>query len=131
MPDAPVSLQRDHHPPLDGRAEVDADVIVIGAGQAGLAAAYHLRRVGLVPAGSPAAHAGAATFVVLDDAPAAGGAWQHRWPSLTMEHVHGVHELPGAELPAAGPDDRASSVIGAYFTGYEQTYDLRVRRPGG
>jgi cation diffusion facilitator CzcD-associated flavoprotein CzcO len=46
-----------------------------------------------------------------------------------MEHVHGVHELPGAELPVAGPDERASTAVGAYFAGYEERYDLRVRRP--
>ena len=42
------------------------DSVVIGAGQAGLSASYHLRRLGL-------AH------VVLDADAAPGGAWQHRW----------------------------------------------------
>src|SRR4051794_7591014 len=53
----------------------DVDVLVIGAGQAGLSAAYHLRRRGLAPYRD---------FVALDANRVPGGAWQHRWPSLTL-----------------------------------------------
>ncbi len=98
----------------------DIDVVVIGAGQAGLSAAYHLRRSGLEPDRD---------FVVLDHAPRPGGAWQFRWPSLTYGRVHGMHALPGMEL--TGADDRrpSSDVIGEYFTTYEDRFDLRVHRP--
>lgn len=47
----------------------EVEVVVIGAGQAGLAAAYHLRRTGFEPERD---------FVVLDHAPGPGGAWQFR-----------------------------------------------------
>src|SRR5690606_30101127 len=47
----------------------EAEAVVVGAGQAGLSAAWHLRRLGLVP-GTDA--------VVLDRGPAPGGAWQFR-----------------------------------------------------
>ncbi|MFC9428880.1 NAD(P)-binding domain-containing protein [Streptomyces sp. NPDC056987] len=100
----------------------DIDVVVIGAGQAGLSGAYHLRRSGLEPDRD---------FVVLDHAPRPGGAWQFRWPSLTYGKVHGMHALPGMEL-VTGPDDDdrpSSEVIGAYFTAYERRFGLRVRRP--
>lgn len=99
---------------------MQVEVVVVGAGQAGLSAAYHLRRAGLRPGSG---------FVVLDDAPAPGGAWQHRWDALTMAEVHGVHALPGGEPPPDGPADRASSVVPAYFAAYEAEHDLRVRRP--
>lgn len=103
--------------------EVDArevDVMVVGAGQAGLSAAHHLRRTGFEPDRD---------FVVLDHSPAPGGAWQFRWPSLTYGKVHGMHALPGMELTDADPDRPSSEVIGAYFDRYEHAFDLRVRRP--
>jgi len=45
------------------------DVVLIGAGQAGLAVGYYLRRTGL-------------SHVLLDAAPRPGGAWSVTWPSL-------------------------------------------------
>lgn len=98
----------------------DVDVVVIGAGQAGLSGAYHLRRSGLVPDRD---------FVVLDHAPRAGGAWQFRWPSLTYGKVHGMYALPGMELAGADGTRPSSEVIGAYFTAYEKRFGLRVHRP--
>ncbi|WP_327237806.1 NAD(P)/FAD-dependent oxidoreductase [Streptomyces sp. NBC_01317] len=100
----------------------DIDVVVVGAGQAGLSGAYHLRRSGLEPDRD---------FVVLDHAPRPGGAWQFRWPSLTYGRVHGMHSLPGMELTTAAADDTrpSSEVIAAYFAAYESRFDLRVHRP--
>ncbi|WP_052850314.1 NAD(P)-binding domain-containing protein [Streptomyces avicenniae] len=95
-------------------------VVVIGAGQSGLSAAHHLRRRGLTPGDG---------FVVLDHAPHPGGAWQHRWPTLTYGRLHGMHSLPGRELTGADPDRPSSEVIGAYFAAYEDAFDLRVLRP--
>ncbi|MFJ9431346.1 NAD(P)-binding domain-containing protein [Streptomyces sp. NPDC101490] len=103
-----------------GRSGRLVDVVVIGAGQAGLSAAFHLRRSGLEPDRD---------LVVLDHAPRAGGAWQFRWPSLTYGKVHGMHALPGMELTGADPDRPSSEVIGGYFEEYERTFGLRVHRP--
>lgn len=96
------------------------EVVVIGAGQAGLSAAFHLRRVG---------YELERDFVVLDHSPRPGGAWQFRWPTLTYGRVHGMHALPGMELIGADPDRPSSEVIGEYFDTYEQTFGLRVHRP--
>ncbi|WP_153815066.1 NAD(P)-binding domain-containing protein [Streptomyces sp. SUK 48] len=98
----------------------EVEVVVVGAGQAGLAGAYHLRRAGYEPDRD---------FVVLDHSPAPGGAWQFRWPSLTYGKVHGMHALPGMELTGADPGRPSAEVIGAYFDRYEHAFDLRVRRP--
>lgn len=98
----------------------EVEVVVIGAGQAGLSSAYHLRRTGFEPDRD---------FVVLDHSPGPGGAWQFRWPSLTYGKVHGMHALPGMELDGADPARASSEVIGEYFDRYERTFDLRVRRP--
>ncbi|MFL1904897.1 NAD(P)-binding domain-containing protein [Streptomyces tauricus] len=98
----------------------EVDVVVVGAGQAGLSGAYHLRRTGFEPERD---------FVVLDHAPRPGGAWQFRWPSLTYGKVHGMHSLPGMELTDADPDRPSSEVVAEYFDAYEHAFDLRVRRP--
>lgn len=95
-------------------------VVVVGAGQAGLSSAFHLRRVGFVPERD---------FVVLDHSPRPGGAWQFRWRSLTYERVHGMHALPGMELTDADPARPSAEVIGEYFAAYERAFALPVRRP--
>ena len=102
----------------DSAARVD--VAVVGAGQAGLSAAYFLRRSGLVPGED---------FVVLDHSPGPGGAWQYRWPSLTYAKAHGVHALPGMPLRDADPDRPSAEVVGEYFRRYEEAFGLRVLRP--
>ncbi|MEV4611061.1 FAD-dependent oxidoreductase [Kitasatospora sp. NPDC049258] len=99
---------------------VEVDVVVIGAGQAGLSAAYHLRRRGFAP------YRG---FVVLDADDAPGGAWAHRSPSLRMATVHGFHDLPDFELPAADPAAPAREVVPGYFAAYEAKHALPVVRP--
>ena len=91
------------------------DSLVIGAGQAGLSASYHLQRLGI-------------EHVVLDASPEPGGAWQHRWDSLTMDDVHGVADLPDAPAPGRG-NDRANVVIPGWFGDYERRFDLPVLRP--
>ncbi|MGA9872170.1 MAG: NAD(P)-binding domain-containing protein [Rhodococcus sp. (in: high G+C Gram-positive bacteria)] len=104
---------------------IETDVAVIGAGQAGLSAGYHLRRSGLEPGSG---------FVMLDRSPEPGGAWQYRWPSLTLSTVNGVHDLPGMAfadtLTGASPDGVvASEAVPRYFQAYEEKFDLQVRRP--
>lgn len=101
-----------------------ADIVVIGAGQAGLSSAYHLGRLGLVPGRQ---------FVVLDRNPTPGGAWQHRWPSLTLSTVNRVHDLPGMQFSEAvdtsAGEARASEAVPKYFASYERRYRLPIYRP--
>ncbi|HEX2896216.1 MAG TPA: FAD-dependent oxidoreductase [Marmoricola sp.] len=91
------------------------DTVVIGAGQAGLSASYHLKRLGL-------------RHVVLDADPRPGGAWQHRWDSLAMADVHGVASLPDAD-PLPTSDERANVAVPGYFAAYEREHGLPVIRP--
>lgn len=91
------------------------DAVVIGAGQAGLSASYHLSRRGI-------------GHVVLDADPAPGGAWQHRWNSLTMHDVHGIAALPDSDSPVGGAGP-ANTVVPAYFGAYERAHRLPVLRP--
>lgn len=79
-----------------------ASVIVVGAGQAGLSAGYHLQRSGYRHA-TEQYDDGTETFAVFDANPAPGGAWQHRWESLTMATVNGIFDLPGLSKPEQEP----------------------------
>ncbi|MFA9447100.1 NAD(P)-binding domain-containing protein [Egicoccus sp. AB-alg6-2] len=98
----------------------DVEVVVVGAGQAGLSAAYFLGTRGFLPGED---------HVVLDGNAAAGGAWRHRWPTLTMGAVHGLHDLPGLPLGDVDPEAPANEVVAAYFARYERHFGLPVRRP--
>lgn len=100
-------------------------VVVIGAGQAGLGAAYHLRKRGLVPGRD---------LVILDAEEGPGGAWRHRWPSLTLGGTHHLHDLPGMSEAgvtfADAPEDRpAREVVAERFDAYERHLGLQVVRP--
>ncbi len=100
------------------------DIVVIGAGQAGLSAAYHLKRMGLSPGKG---------FVVLDDEFGPGGAWQHRWDSLTLSNVNGINDLPGMKFSdAVDTEDhelQANVAIPKYYNKYEKSFGLSVIRP--
>ncbi|MGD8195892.1 NAD(P)-binding domain-containing protein [Herbiconiux sp. P18] len=105
-----------------------ATVVVIGAGQAGLSAAYHLQRRGFVSALEPGA-SGAFSYVVLDADDAPGGAWQHRWESLHMATVNGIFDLPGAPQPAPDPDEPSRVAVPRYFAAYEREHGFPLLRP--
>ncbi|OKJ02996.1 ArsO family NAD(P)H-dependent flavin-containing monooxygenase [Kitasatospora sp. CB01950] len=98
-------------------AEQHRQVVVIGGGQAGLAAGYYLRRAGL-------------DFAILDAARAPGGAWQHYWDSLRLFSPAEYSSLPGRPMPhqsgAPYPDARH---VAAYLAAYEERYQLPVHRP--
>ncbi|ROR73053.1 FAD-dependent oxidoreductase [Bogoriella caseilytica] len=93
-----------------------ADVVVIGAGQAGLSAGHHLIRRGLAP-------------VMLDAEDGPGGAWRHRWRSLRMNTVNGIHDLPGMPLPEVDPAEPSAEAVPRYFADYERHQQLPVIRP--
>jgi cation diffusion facilitator CzcD-associated flavoprotein CzcO len=92
------------------------DVVVIGAGQAGLSAAYHLKRRGM-------------RYRILDAEQGPGGAWRHRWKSLIMETVNGISDLPGIPKPDVDPAEPSSEFLSRYFDAYEQELGIEVLRP--
>ncbi|MFF6777638.1 ArsO family NAD(P)H-dependent flavin-containing monooxygenase [Streptomyces sp. NPDC012637] len=93
------------------------DVVVIGGGQAGLAAGYHLRRLGL-------------DFVILDAQAAPGGAWQHTWDSLHLFSPAAYSSLPGRLMPPQpGETYPEAAHVVSYLRDYEERYELPVVRP--
>jgi thioredoxin reductase len=100
------------------------EIVVIGAGQAGLSSAYHLQNLGLQRIRE---------FVVLDRSSEPGGAWQFRWPSLTLRTVNRLHDLPGLRFADVVGDTssevQASVAVPQYFAAYEKAFNLPVYRP--
>ncbi len=101
------------------------DVVVVGAGQAGLSVAWHLRRLGLEPGTG---------FLVLDRGPDTGGAWQFRWESLRLDDAHRVNDLPGMgelglSFDTADASRPARDVVREYYARYERDFGLNVVRP--
>lgn len=98
---------------MDGKP---VDVVVVGAGQAGLALGYYLRRSGL-------------SFVILDANGASGGSWRRGWHSLRAFSPARWTSLPG-RLMKGGPDYYPTrDEVVDYFAMYEERYGLSVERP--
>ncbi|MFM9700875.1 ArsO family NAD(P)H-dependent flavin-containing monooxygenase [Streptomyces europaeiscabiei] len=92
-------------------------VVVIGGGQAGLAAGYHLRRLRL-------------DFVILDAQTTPGGAWQHGWDSLRLFSPAAYSSLPGRLMPAQpGETYPDAQHVVDYLADYEKRYELPIERP--
>ncbi|MBF4994820.1 NAD(P)/FAD-dependent oxidoreductase [Arthrobacter gandavensis] len=104
-----------------------AGVVVIGAGQAGLSAGYHLARRGFANALTDADTE--RSFVMLDAGTAPGGAWLHRWDSLTMATVNGIFDLPGFRQAPGDPGAPARIAVPEYFAAFEERLQLPILRP--
>ena len=97
-----------------GEAAPRYDVLVVGAGQAGLATGYHLRRLGL-------------RFLLLDAGAEVGSSWASRWESLQLFTPARYSRLPGTPFPAP-PDARpGKDQVAGYFGGYARRHELPVR----
>ena len=94
----------------------DVDVVVVGAGQAGLATGYFLRRTSL-------------SFVLLDAEEGPGGAWRHGWASLRLFSPAEWSSLPGWLMPKAVEGYPTRDDVLEYLEAYEERYELPVRRP--
>lgn len=96
---------------------IRTQVVVIGGGQAGLAASYHLRRLGL-------------DFVILDAQTTPGGAWQHAWDSLRLFSPAAYSSLPGRLMPTqSGETYPDAQHVVEYLADYEKRYEFTVERP--
>ncbi|MGU3433951.1 ArsO family NAD(P)H-dependent flavin-containing monooxygenase [Actinomycetes bacterium M1A6_2h] len=95
---------------------MNTDVVVIGGGQAGLAAGYYLRRAGL-------------DFVILDAQTHPGGSWQEYWSSLHLFSPAEHSRLPGWPMPPWRSGFPPASHVVDYLRAYEKKYELPVQRP--
>lgn len=94
-------------------ADLPFDVIVVGAGQAGLAIGYHLARRG-------------DHFVLLEAGPEVGHAWRSRWDSLRLFSPAQYNSLPGMPFPGAVDTYPSKDEVANYLAEYAAHFDLPV-----
>jgi putative flavoprotein involved in K+ transport len=100
-----------HGPGIASESGSDYEVVVVGAGQAGLAMGYFLKQQGR-------------KFVIVEAADSVGSAWRDRWESLTLFTPRRYSSLPGLPFtgdPEGYPD--RDEVI-AYLERYAETFEL-------
>jgi putative flavoprotein involved in K+ transport len=90
------------------------DTIIIGAGQAGLSAGYHLAKRGL-------------PFVILDADARIGDHWRERWESLRLYSPARYDSLPGMRFPAPSSHWPTAREMADYLEAYARRFDLPVR----
>jgi putative flavoprotein involved in K+ transport len=87
------------------------DVVVVGAGQAGLAIGWHLKRAG-------------ARFAILDGAPEVGHSWRTRWDSLRLFTQARYDALPGLPFPGDPDHHPGKDEVADYLRDYASEFDL-------
>lgn len=90
------------------------ETVIIGGGQAGLAAGYHLTRRGR-------------SCVILDAEERLGDSWRKRWPSLRLFSPARLDALPGMRFPAAPHSFPTANDMADYLEAYAMRFDLPVR----
>jgi putative flavoprotein involved in K+ transport len=95
------------------RAGDHFDVVVIGAGQAGLVIGYFLGRQGR-------------GFVILDRASSIGAAWRERWESLTLFTPRRYSALAGLPFPGDPGGYPTRDEVIAYLERYAGTFQLPI-----
>ena len=92
----------------------DYETIVVGAGQAGLAAGYDLGRAGV-------------DFTLLDAHEEVGASWARRWDSLRLFTPVRYNALPGLRFPGKPYALPGKSDVAAYLQRYARTFSLPVQ----
>jgi putative flavoprotein involved in K+ transport len=91
----------------------DFEVVVVGAGQAGLTIGNFLGRQGR-------------RFVIVEAADSIGAAWRTRWESLTLFTPRRYSGLPGLPFPGDPEGYPTRDEVIAYLEQYAQTFDLPI-----
>jgi putative flavoprotein involved in K+ transport len=95
------------------RSSAPLDVLVIGAGQAGLALAWHLARRPV-------------RYLLVDAAPEIGHSWRSRWDSLRLFSPAQYDGLPGMDFPAAADTYPTKDQVADFLGAYAERHSLPV-----
>ncbi|MCP2329711.1 putative flavoprotein involved in K+ transport [Hamadaea flava] len=90
------------------------ETLIIGAGQAGLATGYHLRKLGR-------------SCLILDDHDEVGEVWRRRWDSLRLFTPARYDGLPGMTFPGPGFAFPTKDQMADYLQAYAERFQLDVR----
>lgn len=90
------------------------DVIIVGAGQAGLAMGYYLKQ-------------GNYNFVLLDEKKRIGDSWRNRYDSLQLFTTRAYSALPGMKLDGSQDEYPTKDEIANYLEAYAQYFSLPVK----
>jgi putative flavoprotein involved in K+ transport len=90
------------------------DAVVVGAGQAGLAMAWHLKRRGL-------------RFVLMEAGPRVGDVWRSRWDSLTLFTPTQYDALPGVTFPGEAGRYPGKDEVADYLLDYANRFAFAIR----
>jgi putative flavoprotein involved in K+ transport len=96
-----------------GHADHHHEVVIVGGGQAGLAAGYFLAQQGT-------------DFVILETAQEPAAAWRARWDSLTLFTPVGYSGLPGLPFPGDPGSYPGRDEVVAYLSKYARHFELPV-----
>ena len=90
------------------------DVLIVGAGQSGLALGYHLQRRGR-------------QVLLVDRNERIGGSWRARWDSLKLYSPASRDGLPGMPFPAGRTAYPTKDEMADYLEAYAARFELPIR----
>lgn len=103
----------ERHEGSDPAEERSLDVVIIGAGESGLAAGHFAQRAGL-------------RYVILESAAVAGAAWLDRYDSLVLYTPRRFSALPGRPMPGRPGGFPTGGEVAAYLADYAAAQRLNV-----
>ena len=92
----------------------EPEVLVVGAGQAGLAIGHQLSERGL-------------RIQIVDAAEEIGAVWRSRWDSLQLFTAAQYNSLPGMNFPAPADTYPGKDLVADFLQAYAARFDLPVR----
>lgn len=90
------------------------NTIIIGAGQAGLATGYHLKKSG-------------EEFLIIDSSEHIGDSWRQRWDTLRLFTPSQYDGLPGMKFPSNRNTFPDKDEMADYLKDYSERFDLPVQ----
>lgn len=90
------------------------DVMVIGAGQAGLAAGYYLKKSNI-------------SFLLIGKESKVGDIWRKRYDSLVLFTPRWISSLPGLPLEGDPNGYATKNEIAVYLENYAKSFELPIQ----